>query len=186
MQTSFGVEDFRIEGVKLITPFYCEDARGYFMKGLEKEVFHSWNLDLDIYEEFESYSKQGVLRGMHFQTDEPQIKIVHVIKGKVQDVIVDLRKGSPTYGAYLEFLLSDENHHFLWVPRGFAHGFLVLSEDAIMSYQCIGRYLKNSDSGICWNDSTLNIPWQNTQPVISERDQKLMSFMEFSEKYKGL
>lgn len=186
MQTNFDVKDFRIEGVKLITPFYSEDARGYFVKGIEKGVFQGWNLDLDVCEEFESYSRQGVLRGLHFQIEEPQIKIVHVIKGKVQDVVVDLRKDSPTYGEYLEILLSDENHHFLWVPRGFAHGFLVLSEDAIMSYQCIGRYLKNSDSGICWNDSTLNIPWQNTQPVISERDQKLMSFMEFSEKYKGL
>lgn len=187
MQVNFDISNCNdIEGVKLITPFYSEDNRGYFLKGIEREVFQEWNLDLNIYEEFESYSKQNVLRGLHFQLEEPQIKIVHVVKGKVQDVIVDLRKNSPTYGKFLQVILSDENHQFLWVPRGCAHGFLVLSKDAIMSYQCIGRYLKRADSGIRWDDNVLNIPWKNMQPIISERDQSFMSFSEFNNKYRGL
>lgn len=186
MNTDFAVEELSIEGVKRITPFYREDNRGYFLKSLEKEVYQEWGLETEIYEDFESYSKKGVLRGLHFQVREPQVKIVRVLRGSVHDVVVDLRQNSKTFGRYIDVILSDENHSSLWIPRGFAHGFEVLSEEAVMSYKCIGRYLEGFDSGIRWNDSTLGILWKTKEPAISDRDAALMTFCEFVEHYKGL
>lgn len=186
MNTNFSVEDLAIEGVKLITPFYMEDNRGYFLKSVERDVFKEWGLDADIYEDFESYSKKGVIRGLHFQTKNPQVKIVRAIRGMIHDVIVDLRKDSPTFGKYVDVILSDENHNSLWVPEGFAHGFEVLSEDAIMSYKCIGKYLNGYDTGICWNDMDLAINWQTKNPIVSDKDAALMTFHEFTEQYSGL
>lgn len=186
MHTDFSIQNLAIEGVKLITPFYIEDNRGYFLKSVEKDVFKEWGLDVDIYEDFESFSRKGVVRGLHFQTQEPQIKIVRAIYGTIHDIVVDLRKDSETFGQYADVILSDENHHSLWVPEGFAHGFEVLSENAIMSYKCIGRYLKGYDMGICWNDRDLGIKWKTAEPVVSERDAALMSFREFVDKYSGL
>lgn len=186
MNTSFEIQDMKIDGVKLITPFYVEDSRGYFLKSVEKDVFKEWGINLDIYEDFESYSRKGVIRGMHFQTQQPQIKLVRAIRGVIHDVVVDLRKGSQTFGQYVDVILSDENHNSLWVPAGFAHGFEVLSEDAIMSYKCIGKYLAGYDTGICWNDTDLHLPWQTKSPMVSDKDAALMSFQAFREKYTGL
>lgn len=186
MNSNFSIQDFSIQGVKLITPFYMEDARGFFLKSIEKDVFHSWGLDVDIYEDFESYSHKGVIRGLHFQTKHPQVKIVRAIKGVIHDVIVDLRKNSETFGQYIDVILSDENHNSLWVPEGFAHGFEVLSEDAVMSYKCIGKYLKGYDTGIRWNDEELAIKWETQNPVVSEKDAQLMTFREFVQEFSGL
>ena len=137
MNTKFEIEDLPLDGVKKIIPFYMEDNRGAFLKRVEKDVFKEWGLEVDIYEDFESYSKKGVIRGMHFQTQNPQIKIVRAIRGEIRDIVVDLRAGSPTFGKYIDAILSEKNHYSLWVPAGFAHGFEVLSEDAIMSYKCM-------------------------------------------------
>lgn len=186
MNSQFNVQDMDIEGVKLITPFYVEDNRGYFLKSIERNVFGEWGLNVDIFEDFESYSKKSVIRGLHFQTKNPQVKIVRAIKGTIHDVVVDLRKDSKTFGQYVEAILSEDNHNALWVPEGFAHGFEVLSEDAIMSYKCIGQYLNGYDTGIVWNDSKLNIKWQTENPIVSERDKTLMTFEEFVDKYSGL
>ena len=179
MNSKFSVQDLGIDGVKLITPFYMEDARGYFLKSIERDVFKEWGLNADIYEDFESYSRKGVIRGLHFQTQNPQVKIVRAIRGTVHDIIVDLRKGSKTYGKYVDVILSDENHQSLWVPEGFAHGFEVWSEDALMSYKCIGKYLSGYDTGIRWDDSDLALPWKTIVPIVSEKDAALMSFKEF-------
>lgn len=186
MNTCFEIKEMSIEGVKLITPFYSEDSRGYFLKSVEKDVFKKWGMDIDIYEDFESYSKKNVIRGMHFQTQHPQVKLVRAIRGMIHDVVVDLRRNSETFGQYVDVILSEENHNSLWVPAGFAHGFEVLSEDAIMSYKCVGKYLAGYDTGICWNDTDLNLPWQTKAPVVSDKDATLMSFQEFKEKYTGL
>lgn len=183
MDTKFEIADLSLEGVKKITPFYMEDNRGSFLKSIEKDVFKEWGLDVDIYEDFESYSKKGVIRGMHFQTRNPQIKIVRAIRGIIRDVVVDLRADSPTFGKYIDVILSDQNHSSLWVPAGFAHGFEVLSEDAIMSYKCIGKYLKGYDTGIRWNDEELNIQWETKNPIVSEKDANLMSFAKFQTQY---
>lgn len=186
MNTNFSISELAIEGVKLITPFYMEDNRGYFLKSLEKDVFKEWGLDAEIYEDFESYSKKGVIRGMHFQTKNPQIKIVRAIKGTIRDVIVDLRKDSPTFGKYVDVILSEENHNSVWVPNGFAHGFEVFSEDAIVSYKCIGKYLKGYDTGIRWDDKQFAIQWETKEPIVSEKDVAAMTFEEFVNEYKGL
>lgn len=186
MNTTFQIQEMKIDGVKLITPFYMEDGRGYFLKSIEKDVFKKWGIDIDIYEDFETYSKKNVIRGLHFQTRHPQVKLVRVIKGVVHDVIVDLRRDSGTFGQYVDLILSAENRSSLLVPAGFAHGFEVLSEDAIMSYKCIGKYLAEFDTGICWNDADLNIPWHTMSPIVSDKDAALMTFCEFCEKYTGL
>lgn len=186
MNSEFKVSDLELEGLKLITPFYVEDKRGFFMKNLERDVYASWGLHTDIYEEFQSCSQKDVIRGMHFQIKNPQIKIVQVITGTVRDIVVDLRKDSNTFGRYVSIILSEENHNILWIPKGFAHGFEVLSEKAIMSYQCIGKFLKEYDMGICWNDPTLNISWRTKNPIVSDKDMALMTFQQFVADYQGL
>ena len=186
MEKDFNVISTRIDGVKIITPFYREDYRGYFLKDFEKDYFESCGLESELYECFQSYSKANVIRGLHFQIKNPQLKIVSTIVGVVHDVVVDLRKDSSTFGEYFDVIISDENHNRLIVPKGFAHGFEVLSDYAIMSYKCIGKYEKDTDVGIKYNDLTIGIKWQNENPIVSERDLGLMSFEQFVEEYQGL
>ena len=181
MNSKFNIENMELDGVKLITPFYVEDNRGYMMKVFEKNTFHEWNLENDIYEVFLSKSKKNVIRGLHFQTNNPQIKIVNAVCGKIWDVVVDLRIDSMTYGKWLAVELSEENKKLLYIPRGFAHGFKVLSDEALVEYQCIGRYDKESDTGIMWNDKELDINWGIDYPIISERDRNLMTFRNYTE-----
>ena len=175
-----------MEGVKLITPFYMEDERGYFMKKYEKDIYQSWGLEGEMNEQFETYSKKNVIRGMHFQIHKPQIKIISATRGVVNDVIVDLRKNSKTFGRYLEIELTEENKSILWIPAGFAHGFEVLSEEAVIQYQCIGKYDKESDTGIRWDDEELGISWKTISPIVSQKDRNLMNFKEFVKKYQWL
>lgn len=185
MNTDFTVKNLPLEGAKLITPFYVEDDRGFFLKSVEKDIFENWGLKADIYEDFESFSHKGVIRGLHFQIIKPQVKMVRAILGTICDVIVDLRKDSSTFGQYTDIILSDENHEILWIPEGFAHGFEVLSDTALVSYKCIGKYIKEYDTGIVWNDPEIGIMWSTSKPIISDRDAELMSFHEFKEKHRG-
>lgn len=186
MNSLFQIAELELQGVKLVTPFCMEDERGYFLKSMERDVFRDWGLDSDFYEDFETYSKKGVIRGMHFQTNNPQMKVVRVIRGVVHDIIIDLRKESNTFGKYVDVILSDENRNILCMPKGFAHGFEVLSEDAIMSYKCVGKYLKEYDTGICYNDVDLALPWQTKIPIVSEKDANLMTFQTFVKEFGGL
>lgn len=186
MNSRFSCEDLDISGVKLITPFYVEDDRGYFLKSIERDVFREWDLEADIYENFETYSKKGVIRGLHFQTKNPQGKIVRVIKGEVRDIIVDLRKDSESFGKYIVVNLSDTNHNIVWIPKGFAHGFEVVSKEALVSYTCVGKYLDQYDTGIVWNDAILGVEWKTVEPIVSERDKNLQTFAQFCEKFRGL
>ncbi len=186
MNTNFAIKDLEIKDVKLISPFYVEDNRGFFLKNFEKGVFTSWGLEAEVFETFESYSHYGVIRGLHFQTKNPQIKMVRAIKGRVHDVVVDLRKDSSTFGKYVSVELSEKNHQIIWIPKGFAHGFEVLSEDAILSYKCIGKYLDGYDTGINWADEQLAIPWEIKNPIVSERDRNLMTLSQFIGRYIGL
>lgn len=182
----FNISDLPIQGAKLISPLYVEDERGSFLKSFEKNIYKQWELDTDICETFETVSKQNVIRGLHFQTRSPQIKLVRTAYGTIRDIIVDLRKNSVTFGKYIDVILSDENHCSLWVPKGVAHGFEVLSEKSIVSYTCIGKYLKEYDTGIRWNDEDLNINWKTDNPVISMKDSNLMSFSEFKQNHMFL
>lgn len=180
----FKISDLSMQGAKLISPFYTEDERGSFLKSFERDIYARWGMDTDVSETFETISRQKVIRGLHFQTRAPQIKLVRAVCGTIRDVIVDLRKDSDTFGRYIDVVLSDENHYCLWVPRGVAHGFEVLSEKAVVSYTCMGQYLKEYDTGIRWDDEELGIRWETENPIVSEKDAKLMSFAEFKRNHE--
>ena len=178
--SQFSFEKLDIEGSYIINSFFSEDNRGSFVKSFEKDVFKNFGIDFHCNEDFISHSTKNVIRGMHFQLNKPQIKIVGVILGKVFDVIVDLRKDSKTYGEWRGYYLSSQNRTSLLIPRGCAHGFISLSDDSIVSYKCDGKYDKDTDTGILYNDSDINIEWpinDLSKAIVSNRDKKLMTFM---------
>lgn len=187
------MEDFKFEntsiaGLKLIYPFFAPDERGYFMKTYERNIFMENGIDMGNAEDMTSYSKRGVLRGLHFQTKYSQDKLIRVYYGEVYDVAVDLRKDSPTFGKWEGFYLSGKNKLGLYIPSGFAHGYLALTEEVIFSYRCGQPYAPSYDSGIVWNDKDLGVEWpiDNEQNlIISSKDQGLQTFSEFKIKSKG-
>ena len=148
-----------IKGLCLITPAMHGDARGYFMETYSQRDMEEAGLDINFVQDNQSLSVKGVLRGLHFQKQFPQTKLVRVIKGEVFDVAVDLRADSPTYGCWHGELLSEENNHQFLVPRGFAHGFLVLSDVAAFCYKCDDFYHPNDEGGFAWNDPEIGIVW---------------------------
>ena len=164
-----------IEGVYVIEPRVFNDARGYFFEAWKKEEFEQHIGKVEFVQDNESKSSYGVLRGLHYQKgDCSQAKLVRVIKGKVLDVAVDIRKSSPTFGKYVMVELSDENKRQFFIPRGFAHGFLVLSDEAIFTYKVDNAYAPQADAGIRWNDPDINIQWpiDPAQVQTSEKDLK--------------
>jgi dTDP-4-dehydrorhamnose 3,5-epimerase len=176
---AFSFEKTSMKGAYLIDSFLTYDNRGYFVKDFERDVFAQNGLDIDFFESFETFSWKNVIRGLHFQTDEPQAKLVRAITGEIFDVIVDLRAGSETFGKWEGFHLTEDNKRSLFIPKGFAHSFCVLSDTSIVSYKCVGKYHKGTDNGIVWNDKDLCINWGVENPVISERDSALMTFRDF-------
>ncbi len=171
----------KIEGVIIIEPKVFGDERGYFFESFNQKEFEDNIGKINFIQDNESKSQKGVLRGLHFQkTPFEQAKLVRCIKGKVLDAAVDIRKNSKTYGQYIAVELSEENKKQLFIPRGFAHGFVVLSEDAIFTYKVDNIYKPDYESGIIWNDKDLNIDWQlnENEVVLSEKDKKLPTFEE--------
>lgn len=165
----------QLEGCYILEPKVIFDERGYFMESFNETRFQEGiNQKVHFVQDNQSYSTKGVLRGLHYQTGEhAQAKLVRVLSGEVLDVAVDIRPGSETFGEYVAVLLSAENQKQLFVPRGFAHGFLVLSETATFFYKCDNFYNKESEGGIIYNDTTVNIDWQfpEREFIISEKDQ---------------
>ncbi len=162
-----------IKGAWIIDPKVFLDSRGYFFESWKKSEFEEHIGKVEFVQENESRSSYGVLRGLHYQKGEySQAKLVRVIKGKVIDVAVDLRKSSPSFGKYVAVELSDDNKRQFFIPRGFAHGFLVLSDDVIFSYKVDNEYAPHAEAGVRWNDSDINIQWPiNPADVItSEKD----------------
>ncbi len=181
--SNFLFEDFCIPGAYVIHSFFSEDNRGSFVKIFEKDIFEKKGITFDCTEDFVSHSTKNVIRGMHFQLYHPQLKIVSVICGKVYDVLVDLRRNSPTYGKWGGIYLSSENKTSLLIPRGCAHGFISLSDNSLVSYKCDGKYDKKSDTGIIFSDPDINIEWpinDISQVVLGSRDKNLMSFANFN------
>tara|TARA_B100001741_G_C16271137_1_gene467762 strand:- start:132 stop:686 length:555 start_codon:yes stop_codon:yes gene_type:complete len=171
-----------IEDLIIIEPTVFSDKRGYFLESYNQNKFEEIVGKVSFVQDNESKSSKGVLRGLHFQKPPyNQAKLVRCIKGKVLDVAVDLRNGSKTYGQYIVIELSSENKKQLFVPRGFAHGFLVLSETAIFAYKVDNIYAPDYDAGIFWNDPTLNIPWglDESDIFVSDKDSKLSFFSDF-------
>lgn len=162
-----------INGLLIITPNVFSDNRGYFFESFNSEVFRKNGLPTDFMQDNESKSQKGVVRGLHFQSPPmAQGKLVRVIKGSVIDVVVDIRKGSKTYGKWHSELLSGENKKLFWVPPGFAHGFQTLENDTIFSYKCSGLYHKESEGSLFWNDPNIGINWDfSIEPIISEKDK---------------
>ncbi|WP_419246735.1 dTDP-4-dehydrorhamnose 3,5-epimerase [Serratia sp. NFX21] len=166
------VTNTRIDGVKIIQPKVFGDARGFFLETFEKKRYQEMlNIDLDFVQDNHSRSSKGVLRGLHFQKQNPQGKLVRVVRGEVFDVVVDIRKGSPTYGAWEGVVLSEENKTQFWVPPGLAHGFVVLSETADFEYKCTDYYNPVHEDCLLWNDPAIGIEWPIENPLLSEKDK---------------
>lgn len=171
----FQVENCEIEGLKVITPTVFGDERGYFMETYQYEDFKAAGIDVTFVQDNQSASKKGVLRGLHFQINFPQDKLVRVISGEVFDVAVDLREGSSTYGQWHGELLSAENKKQFFIPKGFAHGFLVLSDYAEFCYKCTDYYHANDEGGLLWSDPEIGVKWpipEGMELTISDKDQK--------------
>ncbi|MDB3085907.1 dTDP-4-dehydrorhamnose 3,5-epimerase [Clostridioides difficile] len=171
----------KIEGLYIVEPNVFCDERGYFMESYNKKDFTEFGLDMCFVQDNESSSRKGVLRGMHFQNRYPQGKLVRVTEGEVFDVAVDLRKDSQTFGEWEGVILSDKNKKQFYIPEGFAHGFLVLSEKAVFTYKCTNYYHPEFESGFLWNDKQVSIDWpleEIEKILLSEKDKKQKSFKE--------
>ncbi|NBC58533.1 MAG: dTDP-4-dehydrorhamnose 3,5-epimerase [Bacteroidetes bacterium] len=177
------VKETALKGCFTIQPNVFEDKRGYFFESFNQEKFEEHiGKKIDFVQDNESKSQKGVLRGLHFQIPPyAQAKLVRVVQGEVLDVAVDLRKDSPTFGKHQSVLLTAKNKTQFFMPRGFAHGFLVLSDTAIFSYKIDNVYAPDHDTGIIWNDKDLNIDWQfeKKKLILSEKDKNLQSFKDF-------
>jgi len=173
-----------IEGLLLIKPKVYSDDRGYFFESYNEEAYQKAGINSHFVQDNISKSQRGTVRGLHYQVGEnAQGKLCQVLFGKVLDVAVDIRFGSPTFGKYFASELSEENHIQLWIPKGFAHGFSVLSDVAIFSYKCTSPYKKDSERAIQYNDPDLNINWMVSNPIISEKDSLSKSFKEIEKDF---
>jgi len=170
-----------ISGLKLLQPTIFNDARGYFFESYNYETFKKLGIEDLFNQDNQSLSKKNVIRGLHFQVPPfAQAKLVRVIKGAVLDVAVDLRKESPSYGQYFSVELNEENQLQLYIPVGFAHGFLALENNTIFAYKCSNVYHKDSERSILFNDKDLNINWNIDNPVVTDKDLQGICFKDFT------
>ena len=181
--SKFKLVETPIKDLYIIEPTVFKDHRGFFMESWNEREFKGIGLNVKFVQDNHSRSKKGVLRGLHFQNPRPQGKLVRVVRGAVFDVAVDLRQGSPTFGKWYGVILSDENHRMLYIPEGFAHGFLVLSDEADFFYKCTDFYYSEYDAGILWDDPDIGINWPFEEygikePILSEKDRKLPRLCE--------
>ncbi len=179
--SGFEFQELKLKGAYLISNFYAGDNRGSFTKNFEEDIFAASGIAFHLNESFVSCSAKNVIRGLHFQTHNPQAKLVSVVAGRVWDVIVDLRPDSETFKQWIAHELSAENHLSFYVPRGFAHGFLSLEDNTVMLYQCEGKYDKETDTGIRYDDLDIGIVWPIDLKIAihSDRDFHLQSFLEY-------
>lgn len=169
-----------IADLKVIRPQVFHDERGYFFEPYNKQRYAEAGITEEFVQDNQSLSNKGAIRGLHFQAPPfAQGKLVRVVRGAVLDVVVDIRKGSPTYGMHYSLELNEDNKLLFWIPPGFAHGFATLHDNTIFEYKCTNVYNKASEGGILWNDSQLNISWGIGNPIISGKDQLLPSFAGF-------
>lgn len=177
-----------IDGLVVIKPFVADDIRGYFVKDYSQEVFEQNGIKHDLKEVFYTNSHKGVIRALHFQREKQQAKLVRCVWGHVYDVVVDLRRDSPTFKKWLSFELSEENKDQILIPAGCAHGYLVL-EDSVVSYKCSEKFYPEYDDGIMWNDQEIDVHWPlervNNKIILASKDQDLQSFVQFMEVYGG-
>ena len=170
-----------INDLLILQPTVFEDPRGYFFESYNKQLFLNNQIDVEFVQDNQSLSQTGVLRGLHFQNPPyAQGKLVRVIKGAVLDIAVDIRKNSTTYGKHFSIELNEKNKTMLWIPVGFAHGFLTTENDTIFSYKCTNFYHKQSEDTIYWNDADIGINWGIKNPTLSEKDKTGKKFKDFT------
>jgi dTDP-4-dehydrorhamnose 3,5-epimerase len=178
------LQETKIEGLLIVLPDIFNDERGYFFESFQKENYKKLGINADFVQDNESMSVKGVLRGLHFQVPPyAQGKLVRVVRGAVLDVAVDIRKDSKTYGKWESVILSAENKQMLWIPEGFAHGFLTLEDNTIFQYKCTNYYNRESELGIIWNDPDLNIHWGIANPLVSDKDLKGLFFKDLKSSF---
>ena len=181
MMGKIQIETCGIEGLKIVTPAVYGDERGYFMETYNYNDYKEAGIDQIFVQDNQSCSKKGVLRGLHFQIDFPQDKLVRVVSGEVFDVAVDLRNNSKTFGQWFGVVLSAENKKQFFIPKDFAHGFVVLSETAEFAYKCTDFYHPNDEGGLLWNDPQIGVNWpvNNLDLIISDKDQKWKGIKDY-------
>ncbi len=162
-----------LSGLFMITPHTHRDKRGYFFESFRSDMMTKYDLPSSFIQDNQSKSDRGTLRGLHYQLKYPQGKLVRVSLGKVYDVAVDIRRGSPTFGQHWGTILSDEDHMMMFIPEGFAHGYSVLSDTAIFQYKCTNIYYGEDEYGLRWDDLKLNIDWKISNPTLSTKDSNL-------------
>lgn len=167
------VTETKLEGVKVIEPKVFGDHRGFFLETYNEQRYREAGIDVRFVQDNHSRSSKGVLRGLHYQLVQPQDKLVWCIRGRVWDVAVDVRKDSPTFGQWFGVELDDQSKRQIFVPKGFAHGFCVLSDEAEIVYKCSDLYAPGGEGGVLWNDPAVGIEWPITDPVLSDKDAKL-------------
>lgn len=161
-----------LPGALVIEPQVFGDARGFFYESYNEAKYREMGIDRRFVQSNVSRSARGVLRGLHYQWPNPQGKLVSVLEGDIYDVVVDIRRGSPTFGRWAGVMLTADNHRHFWIPEGFAHGFCVVSEFATFSYQCTALYDREGDAGIRWNDAEVGIDWPVSAPLLSDKDTR--------------
>ena len=186
MTQQFEFLELELHGAYLITPFTASDERGSFIKDYSHEIFQLHGINHALQEVFYTVSHKGVIRAIHFQREKEQPKLVRCISGEIYDIIVDLRKNSPTFKKWLGFTLTGANQKEILIPAGFGHGYMVL-QDSIVSYKCAEKFYGEFDDGIIWNDPDLNISWPlamlGQEIIISEKDKNLQTFHDYEKTY---
>lgn len=180
----FSFRETEIQDLLVIIPHMFPDERGLYKKNYEKSIYAEHGITCEFTESSDLYSRKGALRGLHYQTEDSQAKLIHVISGVLFDVAIDLREGSSTFGKYHTELLKAEDDKVVFIPEGFAHGFIALADDTVFSYQCSGRYVASACGGILWNDPELNIQWPLEEYGIkkvfaTEKDMNWPTFKEY-------
>jgi dTDP-4-dehydrorhamnose 3,5-epimerase len=166
------IVETKLDGVVIVEPDVFGDNRGFFMELYNRKRYADLGIVTEFVQDNVSLSAKGILRGLHYQLRRPQAKLVHVLKGKVSDVAVDIRVGSPTFGQWVGEILSDENKRQMFVPEGFAHGFCVISDSVLFHYKCSDFYDPGDEYGVLWSDNDLGIQWPVGDPVLSEKDKR--------------
>jgi dTDP-4-dehydrorhamnose 3,5-epimerase len=174
------VHPTKLDGVLVVEPQVFGDPRGFFMETYQQTRYMQANVGVNFVQDNVSSSVRHTLRGLHFQHPHDQDKLVYVLQGEIFDVAVDIRRGSPTFGGWVGQILSEENHYQLFIPRGFAHGFCVLSQTALFCYKCSDYYAPGDEGGIIWNDPDLGIAWPVEDPILSPRDKAYSRLKEIS------
>ncbi len=177
------IKELSLPGLLVINPEMHKDKRGYFFESFRGDIMRKFDIPSSFIQDNQAKSDIGTLRGLHYQLKYPQGKLVRVSLGKVYDIAVDIRKGSPTFGQHCGTILSDENHMMMFIPEGFAHGYSVLSNTAVFQYKCTQIFHREDEYGLHWDDPGLNIDWKISKPTLSEKDSNLPFLRDIKEKY---